>query len=322
MKAADFIDGVTKGDRRTLARAITLVESRAPADQAVADEMLMGLIPHAGRSFRLGVSGVPGVGKSSFIEAFGSLLLAQGRKLAILAIDPSSPISGGSIMGDRTRMEKLSSDDRVFIRPSPTSGTLGGVARRTREAIITCEAAGFDFIIVETVGVGQSETAAQALVDAFLLLYLPNAGDELQGIKKGILELADFVAVTKADGATLPAAEVARGQLERAFMVAKGAHGEVAPAVHLISSVDRRGLAELHAALEKFAAAAKVSGDFTARRQSQAETWLEGELVAQFRDRLSAGKLHPDDFKNLLGRVARSSMPASLAASQFLDRLS
>jgi LAO/AO transport system kinase len=194
------IQKLLTGDRRTLAKAITLIESSRSEDNAEAQELLKNALPHSGKSVRLGITGVPGVGKSTFIESFGLYLISKGHKVAVLAIDPSSPVSGGSILGDKTRMEKLSQEDKAFIRPSPSSGFLGGVAQKTRESILLCEAAGFDYIIIETVGVGQSEYEVAAMVDFFMVLMLPNAGDELQGIKKGILELADALIINKADG--------------------------------------------------------------------------------------------------------------------------
>jgi LAO/AO transport system kinase len=194
------IQKLLSGDRRTLAKAITLIESSRLDDNAEAQDLLKAILPHTGKSMRLGVTGVPGVGKSTFIESFGLNLISKGHKLAVLAIDPSSPVSGGSILGDKTRMEKLSQENNAFIRPSPSSGFLGGVAQKTRESILLCEAAGFDYIIIETVGVGQSEYEVAAMVDFFIVLMLPNAGDELQGIKKGILELADALIINKADG--------------------------------------------------------------------------------------------------------------------------
>lgn len=312
---------ILKGDRRALAQAITLIESHRDDHARAAGDLLLQLMPHAGKSFRLGVSGVPGVGKSTFIEAFGQRLLSHGHRLAILAIDPSSPLSGGSILGDRTRMEELSRDERVFIRPSPTGGTLGGVARRTREVIIACEAAGFDYIIVETVGVGQSETVAASLVDAFLLLYLPNAGDELQGIKRGILELADLVAVTKADGSNTAAAHTAVGQLERAFMVAKQAAGQSAPAVLQISSLENKGLDKLQESLSEFERMQKQSGSFDARRTNQSAAWLEDELAAKFRTLLAQRQILPQDFADLEREVRAGRMPAGVAAERFFAAL-
>lgn len=211
------INNLIKGDRRSLARAITLLESVKDSDRILAQELLDKALPHSGKSFRLGISGVPGVGKSSFIEAFGQYLISKGHKVAVLAVDPSSPVNGGSIMGDKTRMEKLSTSDNAFIRPSPTSGSLGGVAYRTRESILLCEAAGYDTIIVETVGVGQSEYEVAGMVDFFMLLMLPNAGDELQGIKKGILELADAIIINKADGEAKSMAQQSLAQYQSAL---------------------------------------------------------------------------------------------------------
>jgi len=213
----EFVNGIVSGDRTILSQAITLAESSLPGHYRMAQEIIEKCLPLSGRSVRIGITGSPGVGKSTFIEAFGLLLAGEGRRLAVLAIDPSSGQTGGSILGDKTRMEKLSTHPNAFIRPSPSAGTLGGVARKTRESIIMCEAAGFDTIIVETVGVGQSETAVRAMVDFFLLLLLAGAGDELQGIKRGIMEMADAVAITKADGSNKLAAESARAVYSNAL---------------------------------------------------------------------------------------------------------
>ena len=215
----DLIRGIRENDRAALGRAITLVESNSPDDRDRAQELLTALLPSTGGANRIGVSGVPGVGKSTFIESFGLQLVDEGHRVAVLAVDPSSTVSKGSILGDKTRMEKLAASDGAFIRPSPTGGSLGGVARKTREAILVCEAAGYDVVLVETVGVGQSETAVAEMVDFFLLLKLAGAGDELQGIKRGILELADLIAINKADGDNLQAAELARVEFERALQI-------------------------------------------------------------------------------------------------------
>ena len=214
---ASLLDGVRNNDRAALGKAITLVESNSPNDRQAAQELLTSLLPDTGGAHRIGISGVPGVGKSTFIESFGLQLVVNGHRVAVLAVDPSSSISKGSILGDKTRMEKLAASDSAFIRPSPTGGSLGGVARKTREAILVCEAAGYDVVLVETVGVGQSETAVAEMVDFFLVLKLAGAGDELQGIKRGILELADLIAINKADGDNLQAAELARAEFGRAL---------------------------------------------------------------------------------------------------------
>jgi LAO/AO transport system kinase len=306
------------GNRRALAKAITLLESRRPADREQAANLLQALLPKSGGAVRLGVSGSPGVGKSTFIEAFGKRLLAAGHRLAVLAIDPSSPLSGGSILGDRVRMEALSSDPRVFIRPSPAGTTLGGAARNTREAIIACEAAGYDRVIVETVGVGQSETLAAGMVDVFLMLQLPNAGDEIQGIKRGILELADVVAVTKADGDGLKGARRTQGQLEQALMLARGS-GRPLPPVFLISGIEGTGLAELEAGVEGFVAAGKGSGDFSARRKRQAAEWFRSEIIDQLKDVLSERNDLAALTRTLEGEV-RDGKAAAVAAAQAVVR--
>jgi LAO/AO transport system kinase len=223
----DLLRGIRERDRAVLGRAITLVESNKSEDRPPAQELLTRLLPLTGAARRIGISGVPGVGKSSFIESFGLRLVDQGHRVAVLAVDPSSSVSKGSILGDKTRMEELASSDGAFIRPSPTGGSLGGVARKTRESILICEAAGFDIVLVETVGVGQSETAVAEMVDFFLLLKLAGAGDELQGIKRGILELADLISINKADGDNIAPAERARAEFERALEILRpeGEHG-------------------------------------------------------------------------------------------------
>jgi LAO/AO transport system kinase len=216
METQEYIDGVLANNRRIVAKTITLIESSLPAHQETAKAIVDALLPYAGQAVRIGITGVPGVGKSTYIESFGLQLVEQGHRVAVLAVDPSSSKSGGSIMGDKTRMEKLSLAQQAFIRPSPSGGTLGGVARRTRETMIVCEAAGFDVIIVETVGVGQSETTVASMVDFFLVLMLAGAGDELQGIKKGVLELADAIAINKTDGNNIEHARKAKVEYERA----------------------------------------------------------------------------------------------------------
>jgi len=255
-----MIDGIRSGDRRALAKAITLVESSRPADRRDADALLRELAPLAGRSLRIGVSGAPGVGKSTLIEALGLHLVGLGRRVAVLTIDPSSTVSGGSILGDKTRMERLSAHDAAFIRPTPSAGTLGGVAGRTREVLLLCEAAGYDIVIVETVGIGQSEVAVAAMTDLLLLVQLPNMGDDLQAIKRGVMELADVVAVNKAD-LDAPAAQRAAMQIEA------GVRGR--GAVVAISAATGAGIAELWQLIEARIAAAKSSGAFAARREAQ-----------------------------------------------------
>ncbi len=269
---------IKSGDRRELARAITLIESTRPEHRAKAETLLNDLMPDTGKSIRIGISGVPGVGKSTFIEALGLHLIERGHKVCVLAVDPSSPLTGGSILGDKTRMEELSRNRDAFIRPSPSSGTLGGVARRTRESILLCEAAGFDVVLVETVGVGQSETAVSDLVDLFLLLIVPGGGDELQGIKKGIVELADMIVVNKADGDLLPAAERARRDYGAALHLLRPSSADWQPKVVLCSSLSGSGIPEIWDETEKFKRIKQKSGEFNRRRTAQAKAWMWDEI--------------------------------------------
>ena len=272
-------DAILAGDRAALARGVTLVESRRADHEAQAQELLRRVLPRTGAARRVGITGVPGVGKSTLIEALGTRLIDRGHKVAVLAVDPSSPRSGGSILGDKTRMPRLAADPRAFVRPSPAGGQLGGVARTTRETMLLCEAAGFDVVLVETVGVGQSETAVAGMVDLFLVLMLPGAGDELQGIKKGVLELADLVAVNKADGATkLTAARAARAY-EQALRLVEPEDPAWRPPVVTCSAVTGEGLDELWAAVERHRAQATASGALARRRARQRLAWLD-ELVA------------------------------------------
>lgn len=287
--ALPSIERLLAGDRAALARAITLAESRRADHRAAAARLMAQALPHAGRSLRVGVTGVPGVGKSTTIDALGSHLTAQGHRVAVLAVDPSSSRTGGSILGDKTRMARLSADPRAFIRPSPSSGTLGGVAARTREAMLLCEAAGFDVILVETVGVGQSETAVADLTDVFLLLALPGAGDELQGIKKGVIELADIIAVNKADGDGATRARAAASELQAALHILAPASRVWSTPVVTVSGLTGEGLAELWRLAREHQARHEAAGLFTARRRSQDVRWM----WAMVQDRLSQ-KLRTD----------------------------
>lgn len=275
---------VRRGGRRALARAITLVESTRADHQVLAEELLDELLPHTGGAVRLGISGTPGVGKSTFIDAFGTMLTGQGRRVAVLAVDPSSALTGGSILGDKTRMERLARDPKAFIRPSPSSGTLGGVARRTREAMLVCEAAGFDVVLIETVGVGQSETAVAGMVDLFLLLLAPGGGDELQGIKRGIMEMADIVVVNKADGDLAPIAEVAAGEYRAGLGLMRPRSLRWTPEVHLASALEDRGMEEVWDGVCRARTALEGSGELAQRRAQQAgaEMWHEvGNIVEE-----------------------------------------
>lgn len=283
----DLADEVLAGDRRALARAITLVESTRPADRPAAEALLERLLPHAGKADRIGISGVPGVGKSTFIEAFGLHAITKGRRVAVLAVDPSSRRSHGSILGDKTRMEMLARNPAAFIRPSPAGATLGGVARRTREAMLVAEAAGYDLVLVETVGVGQSETAVADMVDMFVLLLLPGGGDELQGIKKGIVELADALLVNKAEGALKAVAERSVADYRAALRLIRAGGADWTPPVVACSALAGDGIAEAYAMVLAHKAATEASGRRARRRAEQAGAWLWSELteglLARFR---------------------------------------
>ena len=287
MSAEEYADGVRSRDATRLARAITLVESTAPQHGAVAGELMNLLLPHRDHSVRIGITGVPGVGKSTFIEAFGLYLCECGHRVAVLAVDPTSAISGGSILGDKTRMEKLSRHPAAYIRPSPSGGALGGVTRKTRETITLCEAAGYDVILVETVGVGQSEIAVRSMTDFYLLLALTGAGDELQGIKKGIVEMADAIAVTKADGDNLMAAERLKAELTQVLNLLSPATQGWKPEVMACSALTSHGISEIWRLIERFRSEMQASGEWSARRLAQVQ---EG-LVEFAREQVLAGML-------------------------------
>ncbi len=310
-------DGIRGGDRRALARAITLAESSRADHRAEAEALEAMLLAYAGRSVRLGISGVPGVGKSTFIEAFGLHLIDRGHKVAVLAVDPSSKRSGGSILGDKTRMEQLSRAAEAFIRPSPTGGTLGGVARRTREAMLLCEAAGFDVIIVETVGVGQSETAVADLVDLFLLLLLPGGGDELQGLKRGIVELADILAINKADGELEAAAGRAAAEYANAVRLLPPGHEGWQPPVLTCSAKSGTGIAEVWAEIDRFRQTFGPGGAIADKRARQAQAWMWNEIGETLMARFKA---HPDVAEQLtdLGAKVRAGLLTPAAAARAL----
>jgi LAO/AO transport system kinase len=313
--------------RRAIAKAITLLESTRADHRAQADEMLTQLLPQTGRSFRLAISGVPGVGKSTFIEALGLYLIGEGHRVAVLTIDPSSSVSGGSILGDKTRMERLSVHERAYIRPSPSGGTLGGVAEKTREAMLVCEAAGYDIVIVETVGVGQSETAAAAMTDMFALMQLPNAGDDLQAIKKGVMELADLVVVNKAD-LDADAATRARAQITSALRIfgqqghpGRARHDKRAwhPQVLQLSAARGEGIAQFWSTVTQFREVQQANGQFAGRRQQQTLDWMweriDAGLKRDFRQHPQVRLMLPD----LLRQVAEGRVPASTAARHLLQ---
>jgi LAO/AO transport system kinase len=275
---AEYQDGVLSGNRMILSQAITLVESSLESDQDLASALIQEVLPHSGNSIRIGITGVPGVGKSTFIEAFGKMLLDQGKKVAVLAVDPSSQLTKGSILGDKTRMETLASDKRAFIRPSPSGQTLGGVSNATRESMLLCEAAGFDFILVETVGVGQSETAVKNMVDFFLLLMLAGAGDELQGIKKGIMEMADGLVIHKADGDNLGLAKKAKANYQNALHLFASSPKNWSPKVVLASSLSGFGLEKIWELIEEYRSKMESNGFWVKNRAAQRLNWLDDQI--------------------------------------------
>jgi LAO/AO transport system kinase len=274
IKINEIAEGVRAGNVRSLAKAITLIESRNLDHSVAATTLLDELLPATGNSIRIGISGVPGAGKSTFIEAFGMHLLSRGHKVAVLAVDPSSQISGGSILGDKTRMEELARESDAFIRPSPAGETLGGVARKTRETMLVCEAAGYDVIIVETVGVGQSEITVASMVDFFLLLQIPNAGDELQGIKRGVMEIADAIVVNKAEGDNRPRAELARQQYANALHMLKPKSFNWQVPALLCSALHNEGVDEVWSTIEAFSALMRANGELQEKRNLQASDWM------------------------------------------------
>jgi LAO/AO transport system kinase len=316
--SAPLADRILAGERAALARGITLVESKRADHQAEARGLLERLGPHAGRAQRLGLTGVPGAGKSTTIEALGGLLTGRGHKVAVLAVDPSSGRTGGSILGDKTRMERLSVDPNAFIRPSPSGGTLGGVARKTREAMLLCEAAGFDVVIVETVGVGQSETVVAEMVDMFAVLLIPGGGDELQGIKKGLIELADMIVINKADSDPERARRSAR-DYKAALHILQPASPNWSPPVLTASGLTGAGLEDLWAQVERHREVMSATGERARRRAEQDARWM----WALVRERLEQAVLGRADAKayaaELESRVRSGALPASLAADRLLE---
>ncbi|MFB7447737.1 methylmalonyl Co-A mutase-associated GTPase MeaB [Streptomyces sp. NPDC056194] len=313
-----YVKGVLDGKRAVIARAITLVESTRPQHRALAQELLTELLPHSGKAVRIGISGVPGVGKSTFIDAFGTMLTGLGHRVAVLAVDPSSTRTGGSILGDKTRMERLAVDPAAFVRPSPSAGTLGGVAKATRESMVVMEAAGYDVVLVETVGVGQSETAVANMVDSFLLLTLARTGDQLQGIKKGVLELADVVAVNKADGPHERDARAAARELAGALRLMHGADAIWTPPVLSCSARESAGLDEVWDRLKQHRALLDSTGRLTAKRQDQQVDWTWTMVRDELLRRLSADPAVQDVTPSLERRVRDGELTATLAAEEIL----
>jgi len=319
MDAEFYIDGVLQKKRATIAKSITLIESALPAHQQLAQNILDGLLPYAGNAIRIGISGVPGVGKSTFIESFGMMLIEKGHRVAVLAVDPSSSRSGGSIMGDKTRMERLALQPNAFIRPSPTSGTLGGVAKKTRESMIICEAAGHDVILVETVGVGQSETAVASMVDFFLVLMLAGAGDELQGIKKGILELADAIVINKADGNNIERAREARAEYESALNLMESKSAVWSVPVLTCSALTLNGLEDIWKAILDHRQKLTEAGELAEKRRLQAIDWMWSLVEDGLKDRFFKNPQVKAQLPDKVAAVERGKTTPTVAAHELLS---
>lgn len=316
-----YIEGVLNRNRLILARTITLIESNLPSHQEIARTIIDELLPSTGRAYRLGITGVPGAGKSTFIESFGTMLTGLGHRVAVLAIDPSSTRSGGSILGDKTRMERLAVNDSAFIRPSPSQGTLGGVARKTRETMLVCEAAGFDVVIVETVGVGQSETTVASMVDFFLILMIAGAGDELQGIKKGVLEVADAIVINKADGDNVLRAEIAQKDYQTALHLLMRSNPVWSPPVLTCSSVEMKGMETIWQTIVNHHSALTSADLLTAKRKNQSLEWmaflLDEGLRQWFHDQPEVQQQLPQ----LRREVMKGRLSPTVAADRLLSRL-
>jgi len=317
LSAKEYIDGILCGNRTILSRSITLIESHRPDHASIAQEIITGCLPYSGRSIRIGITGVPGVGKSSFIEVLGSYLTRQGKKLAVLAIDPSSERSKGSILGDKTRMEQLSNDPNSFIRPSPAAGSLGGVSRKTRETMILCEAAGFDVVFIETVGVGQSETAVHSMVDFFLLLMLAGAGDELQGIKRGIMEMADTIAITKADGDNVRASDLACMEYRNALHLFPPAESGWSPKVITVSARENRGMDTLLGIFAEYFDHINSNGFLEKRRMEQSKHWM----YTTIQERLLDGFFHDPHISRRIKDVEKKVMEGRMTSFQAATKL-
>ncbi len=315
----EYVEGILSQNITLLSQAITLVESALPEHHVLGQQIIEKCLPHTGNSIRIGITGVPGVGKSSFIEALGSTITQSNHKLAVLAIDPSSERSKGSILGDKTRMETLSTDANAFIRPSPSAGSLGGVARKTRETIILCEAAGFDTIFIETVGVGQSETAVHSMVDFFLLLMLAGAGDELQGIKRGIMEMADLIAITKADGDNYKKAQVAKVEYESALHLFPPAESGWNPRVSTCSSREKTGIIEVWNEIRDYLKFTKDNGYFTNRRRNQSKYWMYETINETLRGNFYNSKSIQETLSNIEDKVLKDKLSSFAAAKELLD---
>jgi len=317
--AADQADEIRSGDRGAIARAITLIESRLPEQAAAGQAVLEELLPHSGSALRVGITGPPGVGKSTFIEGLGLLLVEQGYRVAVLAVDPSSPVTGGSILGDKTRMEGLAQHEAAFIRPSPSGGSLGGVAHRTREVMLLCEAAGYDVVLIETVGIGQSEVTVSSMVDFFLVMLLPAGGDQLQGIKRGVMELADLLVVNKADGSTRAIAEITRQEYESALSLIRPSSTVWQPRALLASALERTGLAEVWEAMQNHKEALLSSGELEQRRRRQSRDWMWSLIDRGLREALDADPQVAARWPQLEDEVERQQRTPASASRMILE---
>ena len=315
----EYVEGILRGDITILSQAITLIESNKPEHYDQAQQIIERCLPHAGRSVRIGITGVPGAGKSTFIEAVGNMVVSLHHRLAVLAIDPSSERSGGSILGDKTRMESISSNPDIFIRPSPSAGSLGGVARKTRETIVLCEAAGFDVIFIETVGVGQSETAVHSMVDMFMLLQISGAGDELQGIKRGIMEMADMMVITKADGENRQKAELARAQFQSALHLFPMPESGWRPKVYTCSAVAETGLEEVWKGVEEFLDHIESNGYFQSNRNRQNTYWMYESINDALKDSFYRDPAVAAHLADVEQRVLDAKLSSFIAAKELLD---
>ena len=315
----EYLEGILRGEVSVLGQAVTLVESSLPEDHAIAQEVIEKCLPYAGKSIRIGITGVPGAGKSTFIEALGMHILQHGHKLAVLAIDPSSERTKGSILGDKTRMEELSVARNAFIRPSPSAGSLGGVARKTRESIVLCEAAGFDTVFVETVGVGQSETAVHSMVDFFLLIQLAGTGDELQGIKRGIMEMADGIAINKSDGTNIEKSKLARQQYKNALHLFPMPESGWNPEVITCSAIEKNGIADVWQMILNYIEFVKKNGFFEKKRTYQSKYWMYESINEKLKSNFYNNRIIQQLLQDAEQRVLKNEQSSFIAANQLLD---